>query len=704
MVTKDDLLRVAETIRTQTRENGNTAELVGSLLKNIINYIAYSDENIVNSAIRQAIDEIMPGDGESIVFDGVKSGTYNEGNGTIELMNVAGEVISIIDLSPLINACGLGVVEEDFSNFELSNNYINEVFDVLSSPTGRYRTTGYIRVYEGDTVIFSGHRSLGLPVVVGYSDNQGNGATALLGSLDRNDPTYIFNNAEVPIPAGINFIRCSARAQGIDNAPAMTVIVRRANSSSSGGGDSQSTTTIINQVADFPRSVYLPRDKKIMILGASFAVTSNGWDKLVQDMTGLSIVNKAAGGTSIKDLAAQMLIMNENRTNYPHSKLFWSNGKDTFNDYGAIIIDHVHNQDVCLDEATYQARSLETYKANTSLATGSYAGAFDFVIKQLKAWCDEYSTSTTEIIERGNARQRTIRKDYPNNQIQILICSHWHPGRKTYNESSRKLAVRHNVAYCELDKELGFKADDNVQATILTDQSPDTPVAGLYNRSVLHAQFVNISTSTNKPVGRTETIDGKVWGFHPMTVSYEVNYGYGKMTMANGDKVFVPWLQWAIATAVAKCIRTMPFSIKEYENPWIDINLYPTPTEEEPEEWSAIRQENYYYNGEIGSRNQVINISLQDEYLENINTGSFAYPLSADNLYLRLNSAVENGKVPILKAKLKRPNGTYVDVLITMFKDENDIFTGTQELSNGHIADATVSNNGTQNIVYSLNQ
>ena len=75
MATKSELLQQAEIIRTQTEENGNTAELVGSILKLIINYAADADSAEVtarNNAIEEAIEEALS---QTIPSESVIGGT-----------------------------------------------------------------------------------------------------------------------------------------------------------------------------------------------------------------------------------------------------------------------------------------------------------------------------------------------------------------------------------------------------------------------------------------------------------------------------------------------------------------------------------------------------------------------------------------------------------------------------------------------------
>ena len=62
MATKSELLQQAEIIRVQQEEGGNTAELVGSLLKLIINFVTAGDDAEVtarNHAIGVAIEEAL---------------------------------------------------------------------------------------------------------------------------------------------------------------------------------------------------------------------------------------------------------------------------------------------------------------------------------------------------------------------------------------------------------------------------------------------------------------------------------------------------------------------------------------------------------------------------------------------------------------------------------------------------------------------
>ena len=67
--------------------------------------------------------------------------------------------------------------------------------------------------------------------------------------------------------------------------------------------------------------IYISKGQKILLTGASFAGPNNGWDKLLQDMTGIEVITKAQGGTTIMtNVAAQMLDASDRKL---HGNLFW---------------------------------------------------------------------------------------------------------------------------------------------------------------------------------------------------------------------------------------------------------------------------------------------------------------------------------------------------------------------------------------------
>ena len=118
--------------------------------------------------------------------------------------------------------------EADYSEFEITHEFFTPN-GIAKSSSGGYDITGYIPVKEGDVIVFSGDRSPGIPFLMGYTDREGNGATVLLGNFDATDLSDIrVTNREVTIPAGIAYVRCSARNTSLSGWASrnMTVIRR----------------------------------------------------------------------------------------------------------------------------------------------------------------------------------------------------------------------------------------------------------------------------------------------------------------------------------------------------------------------------------------------------------------------------------------------------------------------------------------------
>lgn len=99
----------------------------------------------------------------------------------------------------------------DYSEYEITHDYFTPN-GISPSASGKYDMTGYIPVKPGDVIVFSGDRSPGIPFIMGYADNQGGGATVLLGNFDATDYSNLsVTEEEVTIPAGASYVRCSAR-------------------------------------------------------------------------------------------------------------------------------------------------------------------------------------------------------------------------------------------------------------------------------------------------------------------------------------------------------------------------------------------------------------------------------------------------------------------------------------------------------------
>lgn len=278
---------------------------------------------------------------------------------------------------------------------------------------------------------------------------------------------------------------------------------------------------------------------KVMLVGASFASSLNGWFELVCSKMGITAVNRAIGGQNIiNNVAERMLDADETM---PHGSLFYVDGKDIFEEVEAFVLMMTHNNDVYLSDEAYQSNTLEYYKEN-GVGTDR-AAAFDYVIKQYKQWCAEYTVSQ----HRTSAGQE-IDDVIGTKECQILICSNWNCGRATYNNSSKKLAERFGLSYCDFTANDNLGANHLITATINTDTSL-SPVKGQYHPSVLYAHFD--SYYQGAWAGKTEVIGGITYGWHPQGRSTTYDYGNPQ----ESDGYYYPDIQYILAGIFKSCVE-----------------------------------------------------------------------------------------------------------------------------------------------------
>ena len=283
------------------------------------------------------------------------------------------------------------------------------------------------------------------------------------------------------------------------------------------------------------------KGNSVLLVGASFASATNGWFELACSKLGINGVNRAVGGQRITDnVAARMMDASETM---PHGSLFFVDGVDVFDKIDAFVMMLTHNDDVYLDEESYNANTLEYYKEKGALNL-TPKEAFDFCIKQYKQWCAEYTIS-----QYRTSGENAIHDILGNKECQILICSNWHKGRDTYNSSSRKLARRYNLPYCAFDLNLSI-GEQLIEATVNTDLN-QTPTKGLYHKSVLYAHYD--SFYNGKWAGKTEVIGGVTYGWHPQTKSATFDYG----TPKEEDGYYYPKIQRMLAGVFESCVSVV---------------------------------------------------------------------------------------------------------------------------------------------------
>ena len=227
--------------------------------------------------------------------------------------------------------------------------------------------------------------------------------------------------------------------------------------------------------------LFFEEGDKFLLTGASFATANatdtgwaaeiNGYNRWFEDACGkLGVIpiNHAIGGQSINNTASMMKDADASK---PHGSLFMENGVDIFDDVSVFIIMQVHNQNV------YYTGS-KTLSDYLSGSVNGYAEAFDYTIKQYEKWCADSGK-----------------------YCQILLCTHWHDARVTFNTAIRKLSKKWGLPLCEFDTKVGF--------------SKNTPLDSGKQISVLYSW-----DSNGQSAGSVETINGVVYGWHMKKPTY----------------------------------------------------------------------------------------------------------------------------------------------------------------------------------------
>lgn len=301
------------------------------------------------------------------------------------------------------------------------------------------------------------------------------------------------------------------------------------------------SNTTTNVTPTLGHVVSAKKGKRNLLVGASFASPLNGWFELACNKLDLVCTNKAIGGQTIfNNVAQRMLDANESQ---PHGSLFMVEGVDIFKDVEVFTLMMTHNYNVFLDEVLFKQYDLDYYKAN---GVGSnHAMAWDYIIKQYKQWCAEYTISNS--ISAGGSTYPDVAGT---KECNIFICSHWLPSRTTFNDSSKKLAKRFNLVYCDFANNIGISNTDTIYTTTNTDAQP-IPTLDHYNPSVLHAQFSEANST--RAIGKTEIIDGVTWGWHPQQRSKTFDFGNGK----DVDDYYYPNIQYMLSGIYKKHIEVV---------------------------------------------------------------------------------------------------------------------------------------------------
>ncbi len=204
------------------------------------------------------------------------------------------------------------------------------------------------------------------------------------------------------------------------------------------------------------------KELTILLSGASFASVDNGWFELGCEALHAKGINRAIGGEAIADAANRM----------SRGELY---SKQELEEVDVFVIMQVHNHDV-YNQNGFKKDYRDYFLPFTR---DNYAAAFDYVIKKYLSDCYQLQFDK-------KSKYYGMKGGKP---ATIVLCTHWHDARVTYNESIRKLSSKWGFPLIKMDETIGFSKEM---------VHPETQ----QQTSILYADD-------------QETIDGVVYGWHP---------------------------------------------------------------------------------------------------------------------------------------------------------------------------------------------
>ncbi len=176
------------------------------------------------------------------------------------------------------------------------------------------------------------------------------------------------------------------------------------------------------------------KDKKytILLTGASFASSNNGWFELGCKELGAKAINRAVPAEAIADAANKM----------SKGKLYT---RKELENIDVFVIMHVHDKDVA--DETGLKENYEDYII--PFDRSNYAAAYDYVIKR-------YITECYNLKFDPKSKYYNTPSGKP---AVIVLCTHWHDARTVFNPAIRKLGAKWGFPVVEFDKYIGFSKD-----------------------------------------------------------------------------------------------------------------------------------------------------------------------------------------------------------------------------------------------------
>ncbi len=172
----------------------------------------------------------------------------------------------------------------------------------------------------------------------------------------------------------------------------------------------------------------------ILLTGASFASSNNGWFELGCKYLDATPINRAVGGQAIADGGANMMV---------EGKLYTA---EELENIDALVIMHVHDKNVA--DTVGLKKNYTDY--TVPFDRSNYAAAYDYMIKR-------YITECYNLKFDKNSKYYNTPAGKP---VVIVFSTHWHDVRVTYNQAIRLLGERWGgFPVIEFDKYIGFSKD-----------------------------------------------------------------------------------------------------------------------------------------------------------------------------------------------------------------------------------------------------
>ena len=155
----------------------------------------------------------------------------------------------------------------------------------------------------------------------------------------------------------------------------------------------------------------------ILLTGASFASTQNGWFEIGCRQLNATPLNRAIGGEAIANTANRMI----------DGTLYSSEELDNIDAFVIMQVPDYKNYPVHFDRS-------------------NYAAAYDYVIKR-------YMSECYNLKDNRKSKYYGTKSGKP---AVIVLCTDWHDARVTYNTSIKKLAEKWGLPIIEFNKYIGF--------------------------------------------------------------------------------------------------------------------------------------------------------------------------------------------------------------------------------------------------------